>query len=71
VLTREFVDMARFGQWVDGSASAQALGLGPVPPLPDILRQAIAWYVRHRYITLPGRGPLPGRDPPVSVGDEA
>ena len=71
MLSREFVDMARFGQWVDGSASAEALGLGPVPPLSDTLRKAIAWYVRHRYITPPGRGALPSRDPAVSLGDEA
>jgi dihydroflavonol-4-reductase len=53
LLTREFVDMARFGRWVDGSAAVRDLGLPESPPLRDTLRKAIAWYVRYRYITLP------------------
>jgi dihydroflavonol-4-reductase len=53
ILTREFVDMARFGHWVDGGAAVRDLGLPQPPPLRDTLRKAIAWYVRYRYITLP------------------
>jgi dihydroflavonol-4-reductase len=52
VLPREFVDMARFGRWVDTSAATRDLALPPPPPLRDTLRKAIAWYVRHGYITL-------------------
>jgi dihydroflavonol-4-reductase len=82
MLAREFIDMARFGHFVDGSASRKELGLGPEPPLSDTLQKAIGWYARHRYFTLPGRAfessiepgsaPRPARpDPAVSLGDEA
>jgi dihydroflavonol-4-reductase len=49
-ISREFVDMARFGCWVDGSAAVHALGLPEPPPLRATLRKAIDWYTRYRYI---------------------
>jgi dihydroflavonol-4-reductase len=49
-MSREFVDMARYGTWVDGSRAATTLGLPEAPPLRVTLRKAIDWYKRYRYI---------------------
>lgn len=52
-IPREFIDMARHGRWVDTSRATQDLGLGVPPTLKEMLRVAIAWYAKFRYITHP------------------
>lgn len=49
-IAREFVDMVRFGQWVDCSRAEHDLALGPATPLEHTIRKACAWYARHRYV---------------------
>ena len=48
-LAREFVDIVRFGQWVDRSKSERDLGLEPPLPLFETVQKACQWYERHRY----------------------
>ncbi len=59
LIAREFVDMARYGQWVDTTRATRELGLPTPPSLRDTLRTAIAWYVKFRYITSPAVAAFP------------
>ncbi len=49
-LAREFVDMARFGQWVDSSKARLELGLEEPEELQATLTKACDWYLRHNYV---------------------
>lgn len=49
-LPREFVDMARFGQWVDSSKARSELGLEEPEGLKATLTKACDWYLRHNYV---------------------
>ena len=48
-LAREFVDIVRFGVWVDGAKATETLGLQSPLPLFETVRKACRWYERHRY----------------------
>lgn len=49
-MSRELVDMARFGQWVDSSKARSELGLSAPLELQATLTKACNWYLRHRYV---------------------
>jgi dihydroflavonol-4-reductase len=48
-LPREFVDIVRFGLWVDRSKAERELGIPAPIPLFETIRKARTWYERHRY----------------------
>lgn len=59
-LSRELVDVVRFGRWVDTSKARRELGIADATPLETTLQKACSWYRRHRYLP-PERGvPLTG-----------
>lgn len=49
-LSRELVDVVRFGRFVDSSKADRELGLPARTPLSVTLRKACDWYRRHRYL---------------------
>ncbi|HQK19339.1 MAG TPA: NAD-dependent epimerase/dehydratase family protein, partial [Polyangiaceae bacterium] len=49
-IPREFVDIVRFGQWVDTERSMSELALREPTPLHITIQKACAWYERYRYI---------------------
>jgi dihydroflavonol-4-reductase len=49
-LAREFVDIVRFGLWVDASKASRDLGWTFETPLLKTVRNACSWYQRHRYL---------------------
>ncbi len=48
-LSREFVDIVRFGLWVDPAKAMRELELPPSTPLPQTVRKACTWFERHHY----------------------
>jgi dihydroflavonol-4-reductase len=51
-VSRELVDMVRFGRHVLNTKAETELGLPPPTSLSLTLRKACDWYVRHRYVRL-------------------
>ncbi len=49
-LAREFVDIVRFGLWVDRGKAERELGIPDPVPLFETIRKARSWYERHRYL---------------------
>lgn len=49
-LSRELVDVVRFGRFVDTSKATRELGLPAPTPLSITLQKACNWYRRHRYL---------------------
>jgi len=49
-MSREFVDIAKYGVWVDTSKASDELLLDTPTPLRQTLHKACDWYMRHRYI---------------------
>ncbi len=54
-LAREFVDIVRFGLWVDNAKAMRELALDSPTPLISTIRRACQWYERYRYIRRPER----------------
>lgn len=61
-LSRELVDVVRFGQWVRSDKAVRELGLGEPTPLHSTLNKARDWYRRHRYIGAPDADHSPRTD---------
>jgi len=63
MLSRELVDVVRFGQWVKSDKARVELALEPPTPLGKTLEKACSWYRRHRYVPSQGdrHGVSPGR----------
>jgi dihydroflavonol-4-reductase len=49
-MSREFVDVVKYGVWVDDSKARDELLLPCATPLSQTIRKACEWYMRHRYI---------------------
>lgn len=49
-LAREFVDIVRYGLWVDTSKARDELGLAAPTPLNVTIKKACTWYRRYRYL---------------------
>ncbi|MFZ5894859.1 MAG: NAD-dependent epimerase/dehydratase family protein [Myxococcota bacterium] len=49
-LSRELVDIVRFGRHVQNAKAEAELGLPSPTPLITTLKKACDWYVRHRYV---------------------
>jgi dihydroflavonol-4-reductase len=64
-ISRELVDMARFGRHVLNTKAQRELGLPAPTPLRVTLKKACDWYARHRYIR-PAEGAPHARDIRVS-----
>ncbi len=50
LISRELVDVVRFGRWVSTEKAERELGLPAPTPLDSTLDKACHWYVRHRYV---------------------
>ncbi len=55
-LSRELVDVVRFGRFVDASKARRELRLAEPTALSATLHKACAWYRRHRYVPTPNGG---------------
>jgi dihydroflavonol-4-reductase len=51
-MSRELIDIVRFGRHVDSSKAETQLGLSKPTPLATTLAKACDWYVRHHYLRL-------------------
>ncbi|HEX5100829.1 MAG TPA: NAD-dependent epimerase/dehydratase family protein [Polyangiaceae bacterium] len=49
-MSRELIDIVRFGRHVQNGKAEAELGLPPATPLLSTLKKSCDWYVRHRYI---------------------
>lgn len=71
LMSRELVDVVRFGRWVSTEKAQRELGLPPPTSLATTLDKACRWYARHRYVknanlcAIPGEchDPVHTRDP--------
>lgn len=55
-LSRELVDVVRFGRFVDGSKATRELGFTARTSVHATLQKACAWYRRHRYLPVETQG---------------
>jgi dihydroflavonol-4-reductase len=51
-MSRELIDMVRFGRHVRNTKANEEVGLARPTPLVTTLKKACDWYVRHRYVRL-------------------
>ncbi len=58
-LSRELVDVVRFGRFVDDSKARRELALPAPTPLTRTLQKACDWYLRHRYVPRRGESHAP------------
>ncbi len=65
LISRELVDVVRFGRWVSTEKAERELGLPAPTPLATTLDKACRWYARHRYV----RPPQGDRHEPVHTRD--